>query len=85
MAEGNSTPPERRSVPCVCFERRIKVGRGLYERRRKDSAAVVRSQPVPWIRLQGRWLEQAGFGVGAQLLVRVTRGCLVLTVEKNDE
>ncbi len=37
---------------------------------------------VPWIRLQGRWLETAGFVIGAAVHVRVSRGRLVLSVRE---
>lgn len=36
---------------------------------------------LPWIRLRGLWLEQAGFLPQARVRVRVMRGCLVITTE----
>ena len=36
--------------------------------------------PMPFLRLQGRWLDQAGFAIGAQVRVQVMRGRLVLEV-----
>ena len=36
---------------------------------------------LPWIRLRGLWLEQAGFTPQARIRVRVMRGCLVITTE----
>jgi Toxin SymE, type I toxin-antitoxin system len=36
--------------------------------------------PMPFLRLQGRWLERAGFTVGANVHVQVERGRLVLEV-----
>jgi len=36
---------------------------------------------VPWIRMQGRWLQQAGFVINAPVKVRVMHGCVVLTIE----
>ncbi|WP_309568772.1 SymE family type I addiction module toxin [Paraburkholderia sp. BL6669N2] len=35
--------------------------------------------PAPWIRLSGRWLEQAGFVISARICVKVERGRLVIT------
>jgi hypothetical protein len=35
-----------------------------------------RPEPMPFLRLQGRWLEQAGFAIGVQVM----QGCLVLGV-----
>jgi hypothetical protein len=36
--------------------------------------------PIPALRLRGRWLAQAGFGIDARIEVTVTAGELVLTV-----
>jgi len=33
---------------------------------------------VPFLRLQGRWLEKAGFPKGTKVRVNVTSGCLVI-------
>jgi hypothetical protein len=35
---------------------------------------------MPFLRLQGRWLDQAGFAIGTDVCVRVERGRLVLEV-----
>jgi toxic protein SymE len=36
---------------------------------------------MPWIRLRGQWLQQAGFVPQARVRVRVMTGCLVITTE----
>ena len=36
--------------------------------------------PMPFLRLQGRWLDRAGFAVGANVQVQVEPGRLVLEV-----
>ena len=36
---------------------------------------------LPWIRLRGLWLLQAGFLPQARIRVRIMRGCLVITTE----
>ncbi len=36
--------------------------------------------PIPALRLKGRWLAQAGFGIGSRIEVIVTEGELVLRV-----
>jgi len=41
---------------------------------------VHRLEPMPFVRLQGRWLDEAGFAIGAQVRVQVTPGRLVLEV-----
>lgn len=35
--------------------------------------------PAPWIRLSGRWLEEAGFGIGSQIRVEVQCNKLIIT------
>jgi toxic protein SymE len=37
---------------------------------------------VPWIQMRGRWLNEAGFAIGAKVRVHVRPGRLVLTVEE---
>ena len=39
-----------------------------------------RLPPVPFLRLQGRWLDRAGFAVGADVRVQVEPGRLVVEV-----
>lgn len=36
--------------------------------------------PMPFLRLQGRWLEKCGFAIGSEVRVQVTQGRLVLEV-----
>lgn len=36
---------------------------------------------TPWLRLSGKWLEQAGFPVNARVKVEVTEGRLIITPE----
>jgi toxic protein SymE len=38
--------------------------------------------PAPWIRLSGRWLEEAGFEISGRIRVEVERGRLVITPAK---
>lgn len=35
--------------------------------------------PAPWIRLSGRWLEEAGFEISGKIRVEVGRGRLIIT------
>jgi Toxin SymE, type I toxin-antitoxin system len=48
------------------------------------TAPRLGSEPsrVPFLRLQGRWLHQAGFAIGTPVRVLVTRGRLVLEVDE---
>jgi toxic protein SymE len=34
---------------------------------------------APWIRLTGRWLDEAGFGIASRIRVEVEKGRLVIT------
>jgi hypothetical protein len=36
---------------------------------------------IPWLRLRGLWLAQAGFAPDTRIRVRVMKGCLVITPE----
>jgi hypothetical protein len=38
------------------------------------------SAPMPFLRLRGRWLDQAGFTIGAPVRVEVSAGRLVVEV-----
>ncbi len=40
------------------------------------------SVKVPAINIKGRWLEKAGFTIGAKVRVQACQGCLVMTVEQ---
>lgn len=57
--------------------RRLTIRR-RYPEVRARHGEHVRSVPMPFLRLQGRWLDQAGFPIGAQ--VQVSQGRLVLEV-----
>lgn len=73
-------PPNRKqgcrskpSLPC----RNLAVEHLSYNLGYGDSATC------PLIRLKGRWLERAGFSVGARVVVTVRRGCLTIRPMKN--
>jgi hypothetical protein len=54
----------------------------LEERESRSRLACLRNtrlRPAPKIRLVGRWLEAAGFQIGAQVEVEVSQGRLVVT------
>ena len=86
MAKAHSTPRRRRVVPRSCQERQLKVKKGYYERaaRRFVAEPYPVPRPVPWVQLKGYWLEAAGFNIDTPIKVRVMEGCLVLTVEKEE-
>ena len=67
------------------YTRSLKVRKGCYSRsiKDKDHSRFDRTvhSTVPWINIQGQWLENAGFSIDTPIKVRVMDGCLVLTVE----
>lgn len=42
------------------------------------------STPMPFLRLRGRWLDAAGFPIGANVRVEVSAGRLVVEVVDGD-
>lgn len=61
-------------------ERRLKIAADFYPFNDKDNS-YASARPVPWIRLRGLWLRQAGFEVNENIKVRVMKRCLVITAE----
>jgi toxic protein SymE len=61
-------------------ERRLKIAADFYPVNSKVNNYSP-AKPVPWIRLRGLWLRQAGFEVNENVKVRVMKGCLVITAE----
>lgn len=59
--------------------RRLTVSRHYPERRAARSHCLPIT-PMPFLRLQGRWLDEAGFAIGANVRVQVAAGRLVLEV-----
>jgi Toxin SymE, type I toxin-antitoxin system len=53
---------------------------GMYRVRGPDGRAMS----VPMLRLQGAWLERAGFGVGVPVKVHVSRGRLVIEAAESE-
>lgn len=66
-------------IPDPMKSRRLTVSRSY----REDRAARPRylsAVPMPFLRLQGRWLDQAGFAIGANVRVEISAGRLVVEV-----
>lgn len=61
-------------------DRRLTLTRALRDRRSQDR--YVRPTEVPLLRVQGKWMEQAGFKVGARVRVEVQPGRLIVTPEE---
>lgn len=60
--------------------RRLTVSR-CYRENRAVRSRYLPSEPMPFLRLQGRWLDEAGFAIGANVRVEVAAGRLVLQVD----
>jgi hypothetical protein len=64
--------------------RRLTVSRHYPESRATRSGHLP-SEPMPFLRLQGRWLDEAGFTIGANVRIEVAAGRLVLEVIDAEE
>lgn len=63
-------PMNSRHLTVSSFRPECRAGRPRY----------LPAAPMPFLRLQGRWLDQAGFAIGANVRVAVNSGRLVLEV-----
>ena len=81
MAAQNHKPKRNPFTDRHHQERRIKVSSMPREARKDLERPHATPVKVPWIRMQGKWLEQAGFEVHAHVRIRVMFGCLVLTLD----
>ncbi len=55
-----------------------------YPESRAARSRCLPTAPMPFLRLQGRWLDQAGFAIGANVRVEVAAGRLVLEVVESN-
>jgi hypothetical protein len=89
MADHKHTPQRRSSKGKVCHIRSLKVRAGSTCRIIKDKHHAHFDKTVylsvPWINIQGQWLEQAGFVIHTPITVRVMEGCLVLTAQPGEK
>jgi hypothetical protein len=76
--EVKSATCSRTAVPVTLPSRRLTVSYFVPNSTRRNS--VRAPEPMPYVRLLGRWLDRAGFPIGARLHVQVQRGRLVLEV-----
>lgn len=59
--------------------RRLKVSRTEAQSRARRCPRPL-PQPLPFLRLQGRWLDAAGFAIGKPVRVAVAPGLIALEV-----
>ena len=58
----------------------LRIGYSHYERRDEDRGLISRN--VPFLRLSGDWLQNAGFDVGERVRVHVAERCITILVDK---
>jgi len=58
--------------------RRLKVSSLLRDSRSTRPLSRQMLPPMPFLRLNGRWLDAAGFAIGADVRVEVSSGRLVI-------
>nr|WP_287413299.1 SymE family type I addiction module toxin [Pseudodesulfovibrio sp.] len=95
MIKRNDTPDRRsakgrkKTSQTICQQRRIKVRSFRYDQPIRDPlhhrGFYYKPMSVPWIQMQGRWLELAGFNIDQMITIRVMEHCLVLTTEPEPE
>lgn len=64
------------------YERKLTVRTSFYERpyiNNRPLEPLPALAPVPWINIKGYWLNQAGFTISTPLVVKVSKGQIVLT------
>lgn len=66
MAAQTRTPPTSRSLT---------VG---YSPETPRRAFQLSPSPIPYLRLRGHWLRQAGFDVGQKVSIRISDGCITI-------
>lgn len=55
--------------------RLLTIGYSFYTYRRNS---WPRPLPVPYLRLRGHWLRQAGFSVGQKVSIQIADGCIMI-------
>lgn len=83
MADSNDKPESHSTgskKSSICQQRWIKVHSIQYTQPLKNKDQPSKEMCVPWIRIQGLWLQRAGFVINSPVKVRVMEGCVVLTV-----
>ena len=83
-----TSSPEGTACPMVPMKsRRLTVGYGFTALRLpREWLPVPKPEPAPapHLRLQGRWLDRAGFRIGANVRVQVAHGRLVIELLEQD-
>ena len=75
METKESSPRDQSMRP-----RRLKVSSLLRDSRSTRPMSRQMLPPMPFLRLNGRWLDAAGFAIGSDVRVEVSAGRLVIEV-----
>ena len=87
MATRKSTPRRRRGAPPHSPAPRVKSATNVHRLTVRTHYPASRAAfismrrdppPMPFLHLQGRWLERAGFAIGTNVHVAVSPGRLIL-------
>jgi toxic protein SymE len=64
-------------------ERFVTIQQSRRESRNWHKPPYQRTEPplFPWLKLAGRWIEQAGFKAGQRVKINVEHGRLIITAE----
>jgi toxic protein SymE len=66
----------RSSSPSAPKPRHLTIGYHKHDQRQDGRRVSTRT--VPFLRMSGDWLQQAGFAVGARVRLQVDRGRIVI-------
>ena len=68
-----------KKIKALSKPRLLKIGYSYYEHRREGR--WTGSKAVPFLRLSGIWLDNAGFAVGQHVRVHVSKNRITIRVE----
>ena len=67
--------------PAPVRERFATIAADCYPPLKSDDSYCQPLRPIPWLRLRGHWLQQAGFGIDQKIRIKVEKNKLVITAE----
>jgi toxic protein SymE len=80
MAKRNHKPEPCSAKGKFPYHRRLKVRSGDYDYQFVGNRHFKHKPiPVPWVQIKGYWLNQAGFPIGTELQVKISKKRIVLT------
>ena len=80
MAKRNHKPEPCSAKGKFPYYRHLKVRSGDYDYQFVGNRNFrIKPVPVPWVQIKGYWLNQAGFPIGTELQVKISKKRIVLT------